>query len=172
MDGLPATPTGSPFEPVTVAGVQRVIGQCNNCFLFPGLGLASVAVGAREVSEEMIDAALEALALAIPAANDPQAPLMPPLTAVQAVSRAVAELVRDHLPADVTLHDVGTVQLRGLTEPDLLFQVVHPALRRDFPALRSLAIACVANDDWPNQLPKISSSPWLIVRVESSRAPK
>ncbi len=85
--------TGSPFEPVTVAGVQRVIGQCNNCFLFPGLGLASVAVGAREVSEEMIDAALEALALAIPAANDPQAPLMPSLTAVQVVSRAVAEAV-------------------------------------------------------------------------------
>jgi malate dehydrogenase (oxaloacetate-decarboxylating) len=41
----------------------------------------------------MIDAALEALALAIPAANDPQAPLMPSLTAVQVVSRAVAEAV-------------------------------------------------------------------------------
>ncbi|MCP9848475.1 oxaloacetate-decarboxylating malate dehydrogenase [Cyanobium sp. Morenito 9A2] len=85
--------TGSPFEPVSVAGVERRIGQCNNCFLFPGLGLASAAVGASQVSEDMIDAALRALALAIPAALDPEAPLMPALTAVRTVSRAVAEAV-------------------------------------------------------------------------------
>ncbi len=90
--------TGSPFEPVTArdaAGraVERVIGQCNNCFVFPGLGFAAMAVGAREVSEAMIDASIEALAEAIPAARDPEAPLMPPLTAVQQVSGAVARAV-------------------------------------------------------------------------------
>jgi malate dehydrogenase (oxaloacetate-decarboxylating) len=70
-----------------------VIGQCNNCFLYPGLGFACVAVGARQVTEEMIDAALQALARAIPAARDPGQPLMPPLSEVRAVSRAVAEAV-------------------------------------------------------------------------------
>ncbi|KEF41968.1 MAG: malic enzyme [Cyanobium sp. CACIAM 14] len=90
--------TGSPFPPVPVdSGTgpprERVIGQCNNCFVFPGLGFGAVAVGAREVSEGMIDASIEALAGVIPAARDPEAPLMPPLAAVQQVSRAVAEAV-------------------------------------------------------------------------------
>ncbi|MDM7953802.1 MAG: NAD-dependent malic enzyme [Cyanobium sp. CZS 25K] len=90
--------TGSPFPPVVCPSdsgqpSERVIGQCNNCFVFPGLGYGAVAVGATEVSEAMIDASIEALAQAIPAATDPDAPLMPPLTAVQAVSRAVAEAV-------------------------------------------------------------------------------
>ncbi|EDY37989.1 malate oxidoreductase [Cyanobium sp. PCC 7001] len=85
--------TGSPFAPVVWHGRERVIGQCNNCFLYPGLGFAAVAVGAERVSEAMVDAALEALAAAIPAAQDPEAPLMPSLRQVRAVSRAVAEAV-------------------------------------------------------------------------------
>lgn len=90
--------TGSPFPPVACTGsagqpIERVIGQCNNCFVFPGLGYGAVAVGAREVSDAMIDASIEALARVIPAASDPDAPLMPPLSAVQEVSRAVAEAV-------------------------------------------------------------------------------
>ena len=83
--------TGSPFAAVDIGGRRRQIGQCNNCFLFPGLGFAAVAVGARAISDGMIDAALEALAARIPAAGDPDAALMPALTEVQAVSAAVAE---------------------------------------------------------------------------------
>ena len=85
--------TGSPFDPVLVDGVERRIGQCNNCFLYPGLGFAAVAVGARVVSEAMVDAALEALAERIPGNSDPSAPLMPELRAVGSVARAVAEAV-------------------------------------------------------------------------------
>ena len=85
--------SGSPFAPVTLNGRERLIGQCNNCFVFPGLGFAAVAVGARTVSEAMIDACIEALAAVIPAAHDPEAPLMPPLAEVRQVSAAVAEAV-------------------------------------------------------------------------------
>ncbi|MCT0200546.1 oxaloacetate-decarboxylating malate dehydrogenase [Synechococcus sp. CS-1325] len=85
--------TGSPFAPVLVDGLERRIGQCNNCFLYPGLGFAAVAVGAREVSEAMVDAALEALAERIPGSSDPTAPLMPTLAEVGSVARAVAEAV-------------------------------------------------------------------------------
>jgi malate dehydrogenase (oxaloacetate-decarboxylating) len=92
-NGRALVATGSPFEPVPVGERQRVIGQCNNCFVFPGLGFAAMAVGARQVSEAMIDASVEALAEAIPAARDPEAALMPPLSAVQAVSQGVAEAV-------------------------------------------------------------------------------
>ncbi|MFM7087230.1 MAG: NAD-dependent malic enzyme [Cyanobium sp.] len=85
--------TGSPFAPVPVGERLRPIGQCNNCFVFPGLGAGALAVGASQVSEAMIDASLEALAAMIPAAGDPEASLMPPLSQVQAVSQAVAEAV-------------------------------------------------------------------------------
>jgi len=61
------------------------------------------------------------------------------------LSHAVMELARDRLPAAVSLLDLGSVRLRGLAEPERVYQVVHPGLRNAFPALRSL--------DAPNNLP-------------------
>ena len=90
-EGRALVATGSPFAAVEIDGRRRQIGQCNNCFVFPGLGYAALAVGAQEVSEAMIDATVEALAAVIPAAHDPDAALMPPLQSVQEVSQAVAE---------------------------------------------------------------------------------
>jgi malate dehydrogenase (oxaloacetate-decarboxylating) len=85
--------TGSPFAAVPLAGGERVIGQCNNCFLFPGLGFAAVAVGLSTINDAMIEAGLAALAAVIPASADPALPLMPAIAAVQEVSAAVAEAV-------------------------------------------------------------------------------
>jgi malate dehydrogenase (oxaloacetate-decarboxylating) len=92
-DGHALVATGSPFGPVTRPEGLREIGQCNNCFLFPGLGFATVAVGLRGISDGMIDAGLEALAQMIPASSDPKAPLMPALSDAAAVGAAVAEAV-------------------------------------------------------------------------------
>jgi malate dehydrogenase (oxaloacetate-decarboxylating) len=92
-DGRALVASGSPFPPVQRPEGVRVIGQCNNCFLYPGLGFAAVAVGLRAISDGMIDAGLHALAEAIPASQDPSAPLMPPLHAAASVSGAVAEAV-------------------------------------------------------------------------------
>lgn len=85
--------SGSPFPPVLHQGHERPIGQCNNCFVFPGLGFACVAVGASTVSEAMIDAALGALVEQIPASRDQELPLMPPMADSQRVGAAVAEAV-------------------------------------------------------------------------------
>ncbi|MEX1318013.1 MAG: oxaloacetate-decarboxylating malate dehydrogenase [Synechococcaceae cyanobacterium] len=85
--------SGSPFPPVRHRGRERPIGQCNNCFVFPGLGFACVAVGATAVSEVMIDAALAALVEAIPASHDPELPLMPAIADCRTVGAAVAEAV-------------------------------------------------------------------------------
>ena len=92
-DGRALVATGSPFTAVQVGGRLREIGQCNNCFVFPGLGFAAVAVGASQVSEAMIDACIGALADAIPAARDPDAALMVALDQVQQVSTSVARAV-------------------------------------------------------------------------------
>jgi len=63
------------------------------------------------------------------------------------LSQAVADLVRDRLPAGVTLRDLGAVRLRDLTGARHVFQVADSRLRRDFPALRSLEAT-------PNNLPQ------------------
>ena len=62
-------------------------------------------------------------------------------------SEAVALLVRARLPGDVSLRDLGEVRLRDLANPERIFQILHPALRESFPALRSLEAT-------PNNLPQ------------------
>jgi predicted ATPase/class 3 adenylate cyclase len=52
-------------------------------------------------------------------------------------SQAVADLVRDDLPAGVTLVDLGEYELADLSRPEQVFQITHPELPSEFPALRS-----------------------------------
>lgn len=67
------------------------------------------------------------------------------------LSAAVAGCVAGRLPASAMLRDLGLVRLRDLSSPEQLFQLVHPSLRAEFPALRSLAST-------PNNLPQQISS--------------
>ena len=50
----------------------------------------------------------------------------------------IAQLVRDALPADATLLDLGPQRLRDLSRPERVHQLCHPSLRGEFPTLRSL----------------------------------
>ena len=55
------------------------------------------------------------------------------------VSEAVVQIVRDQLPDDVTLLDLGVHALRGLVHPEHVYQLCHPELPADFPPLQSAA---------------------------------
>lgn len=67
------------------------------------------------------------------------------------VSQAVAAQLGERLPHGVALRDLGAVRLRDLASPERVYQVLHPQLRHDFPALRSLEAT-------PNNLPQQVSS--------------
>ena len=54
------------------------------------------------------------------------------------LSKLVAQRVDGRLPRDASLRDLGALRLRDLGRPERIFQLVHPGLRADFPALRSL----------------------------------
>src|SRR6266545_718404 len=54
------------------------------------------------------------------------------------LSLTVQELVRDQLPLDTTLHDLGAHRLKDLTRPEQIFQVVAPDLPSEFPPLKTL----------------------------------
>jgi malate dehydrogenase (oxaloacetate-decarboxylating) len=89
-EGKALVATGSPFEPVPFGGKTIPIAQCNNSYIFPAMGLGIRAVGATRVTDEMFMAAAIALKEASPAIKDADAPLLPPLDEVRAVSRKIS----------------------------------------------------------------------------------
>ena len=63
------------------------------------------------------------------------------------LSQAVVDGMRQILPTEVSLRDLGMVRLKDMSNPEHVYQVVHRDLRQQFPALRSLEAI-------PNNLPQ------------------
>jgi len=82
--------TGSPFPAINHNERLIKIGQCNNAFIFPGVGLGVMASGARRVTDAMFSAAARVLSEFSPALRDPEGALFPPLEAVREISYRVA----------------------------------------------------------------------------------
>jgi malate dehydrogenase (oxaloacetate-decarboxylating) len=61
-DGKVLVATGSPFDPVDIDGRLRRVGQANNVFVFPGIGLGTIVSGASTITDRMISAAATSLA--------------------------------------------------------------------------------------------------------------
>ena len=89
-DGNVVIATGSPFKPVAYKDRIFPIAQCNNSYIFPGIGLGVIASKARIISDEMLMAASNALADASPMVTDPEGELLPPLTEIGRLSRKIA----------------------------------------------------------------------------------
>lgn len=91
-DGKAFVATGIPSDNAIYKGVEYIIGQANNAFIYPGLGLGVLASEASLLTDEMIGAAAHSLS-GITDITKPGAPVLPPFKYVADVSIKVAEVV-------------------------------------------------------------------------------
>ncbi|AVR06032.1 NAD-dependent malic enzyme [Pluralibacter gergoviae] len=89
-DGNALVATGSPFDPVVWKDKTYPIAQCNNSYIFPGIGLGVIASGATRITDEMLMSASETLAKHSPLVNNGEGLVLPELKDIHTVSRAIA----------------------------------------------------------------------------------
>ncbi len=105
-DGNALVATGSPFADVEHNGKSYRIGQMNNAFVFPGVGLGVVASGATQVLPVFFSAAAHAVSEFISQKDLEDGILCPPLDQLKEVSKAVAKRVAaEAIKAGVTQKD-------------------------------------------------------------------
>lgn len=89
-NGMALVATGSPFTPVTWNEKTWPIAQCNNSYIFPGIGLGVIACGASRITDDMLMSASETLAKYSPLVINGEGLVLPELKDIHTVSRAIA----------------------------------------------------------------------------------
>ena len=98
--------TGSPFPPTTFNGQTLEVSQCNNSYIFPGIGLGAIAAKATGISDNMLTAASQALAdISMEYEKAPGA-ILPPIEVIREISEKIAYAVAVQAVEDnLALHD-------------------------------------------------------------------
>ncbi|WP_028775984.1 NAD-dependent malic enzyme [Shimazuella kribbensis] len=91
-EGRALIATGSPFQPITYNGIVYQIGQANNAFVFPGIGLGTIVSQAKRVTDNMLAAAAGAVAEMVEITGLGSS-LLPPVEKLREVSVVVATRV-------------------------------------------------------------------------------
>ncbi len=99
-EGRALVATGSPFAPMRVGDASIPVAQCNNIYIFPGVGLAVTAVHATRVTDAMMTAAAAAVSDAATIHRDPHGTLLPDRAHLADTATAVASAVAKAAVAD------------------------------------------------------------------------
>lgn len=122
--------TGSPFEDVIREGQRHVIGQGNNVFIFPGLGLGAIVAQAQEITDEMFAAAARTLAGCVSAERLAVGAIFPAQDDLREVSFRVACAVVRHardanLGRAIPDHEVDEAVRSAVWYPSYIPIVAH-----------------------------------------------
>ena len=89
-DGRAIVATGSPFPPVERATGTTIVGQANNAFVFPGIGLGAIVAEVREVTTELFLTAATELAGLVAPDRLATGAIYPPVADLRSVTRSIA----------------------------------------------------------------------------------
>lgn len=131
-DGAALVATGSPFAPVEHGGRTYPIAQCNNAYIFPGIGLGVVAAEARRVTDDMLMAASRALAREAPIVKEGEGALLPPLTRIRELSKAIAFDVAGQAQGEGVALKTNGIKLREAIERNCWTPEYRHYRRRSF----------------------------------------
>ncbi|MDH5433901.1 MAG: NAD-dependent malic enzyme, partial [Gammaproteobacteria bacterium] len=131
-EGNAIVATGSPFNPVEFNGKKITIAQCNNSYIFPGVGLGTIVSKARHVTENMFMAASEALATCSPLVKGKNNDLLPPLDEIRDVSLKIAFAVARQAIADGVAYRLSDEKLRQRLEDNFWDPEYREYRRRSF----------------------------------------
>jgi len=95
-DGRAIVATGSPSRDVEWGGRRRTIGQANNVFIFPGVGLGAIVAQAREVTDEAFLIAARTLAGLVADGPLTNGTIYPPVSTLRSVAREIAQALVVH----------------------------------------------------------------------------
>jgi malate dehydrogenase (oxaloacetate-decarboxylating) len=103
-EGRALVATGSPFEPVMYKNVRYEIGQSNNAFVFPGIGLGTIVARASRITDRMLEASAITVAGLVEHSTTGSS-LLPDMKNLRAVSASVAiEVVKAAIEDGVAGH--------------------------------------------------------------------
>lgn len=131
-NGAALLATGSPFDDVSLQGVQHVISQSNNSYVFPAIGLAVVSTGAKRITDAMLMAASKALAGCSPLVNQGCGGLLPPLQEIQAISKDIALAIANVVVQEGDVPGLSEAELRQRIEENFWTANYRPYLRKAF----------------------------------------
>ncbi|MCH9631115.1 MAG: NAD-dependent malic enzyme [Chlamydiia bacterium] len=89
--------TGSPPKTIDYDGRSVNVAQCNNVYIFPGVGLATIATKSSVVTDEMFLIAADVLSNKSPLLNDPDGSIFPRIKNLREVSKEIAIEVARHV---------------------------------------------------------------------------
>ena len=123
VDSRGLVATGSPFAPVDFDGRRHRVGQSNNAFIFPGVGLGIWVAQARRVTDAMFMDAAKALAEQVTAEDLEEGALYPSVRRIRDCSYAVAcavvrRAVEDGDASEVILEDLEDTVRQAMWFPE------------------------------------------------------
>ncbi|NOX50240.1 MAG: NAD-dependent malic enzyme [Gammaproteobacteria bacterium] len=127
-DGRALVATGSPFSPVNYQGKTFQIGQGNNVFIFPGLGLGTLLSNSTVVTDDMVTAAALACANALTDDELAKGMLYPEIERLREVTKEVAQAVADQAISDGTANT---------TSAEVTHQLEHGLWNPNYPELHA-----------------------------------